>query len=39
VANDTELFRVANVTTADQTPILVQGVVTGGDMFSNTWAP
>lgn len=30
--NDFELFRIADVTTADQAPILVQGVVAGGDL-------
>ncbi len=30
--NDFELFRILDVTTADQAPVLVQGVVAGGDL-------
>lgn len=30
--NDFELFRIPNATTADQVPVLVRGVVTGGDI-------
>lgn len=35
--NDSELFRVPNVNTADQTPLLVQGVPSGGDIFDILW--
>lgn len=37
--NDFELFRVLNVTAADQTPSLVRGVVASGDLFDLDWRP
>ena len=39
VNNDGEAFVVPNVTTPLQTPTLVQGVVTGGDVFGMDWTP
>ena len=40
--NDFEVFRTLDVTTADQAPILVQAVVTGGDIVDGSpldWRP
>ncbi len=37
--NDSEVFRVANVTAADQAPILVRGVAPSGDVFELSWRP
>jgi Tol biopolymer transport system component len=37
--NDFELFRVLNVTTADQVPLLVRGVVASGDITDLDWRP
>jgi Tol biopolymer transport system component len=37
--NDAELFRVANVTTTDQAPILVRGVAASGDITDLLWRP
>ncbi len=35
--NDFEVFVLADVTTADQTPSLVQGVPTAGDVNTIRW--
>ncbi len=37
--NDFELFRVPNVTSADQAPILVRGVAPSGDILDLSWRP
>ena len=37
--NDSEVFRIANVTAADQAPILVRGVTPSGDVFDLSWRP
>ncbi|CAN5893972.1 hypothetical protein BH11MYX4_BH11MYX4_07830 [soil metagenome] len=37
--NDSELFRIPNVTTADQAPILVRSVAASGDIFDLAWRP
>jgi len=37
--NDSEVFRIANVTAADQAPILVRGVAPSGDVFDLSWRP
>lgn len=37
--NDFELFRVPNVTTADQAPVLVRGVAASGDVTELAWRP
>jgi hypothetical protein len=39
VNNDFELFRIPNVTTADQTPTLVRGVAVSGDVNDLLWRP
>ncbi len=37
--NDFELFRIPNVTTADQVPTLVRGVAVSGDITDLLWRP
>jgi hypothetical protein len=37
--NDFEVFRIPNVTTADQAPVLVHGVVVSGDVTALAWRP
>lgn len=37
--NDFALFRVPNVTAADQAPVLVRGVVASGDVTDLAWRP
>ena len=37
--NDFELFRIPNVTAADQAPILVRAVAPSGDIFELSWRP
>jgi hypothetical protein len=37
--NDFEVFRLPNVTTADQVPVLVRGVVASGDVTELAWRP
>jgi len=37
--NDFELFRIPNVTSADQAPTLVRGVATSGDITDVLWRP
>lgn len=39
VNNDFELFRIPNVTTADQIPTLVRGVAASGDLTNLLSAP
>lgn len=37
--NDFEVFRLPNVTVADQVPVLVRGVVASGDVTDLAWRP
>jgi Tol biopolymer transport system component len=37
--NDFEVFRIPNVTTADQAPVFVHGVVVSGDVTALAWRP